>query len=50
MTSAPDQFSGGRSESFATYIYPDNWGELYLGLVEGGIRETYVREQINSLP
>ena len=39
------------AESFASYVYPTfytNQGKL--GLKEGGIRETYVREKIHLIP
>ncbi len=39
------------AESFANYVDPSYYPSLGLtGLVSGGIRENYVRSQINSLP
>jgi len=38
------------AESFASYIYPAYWDRNHLGLIPGGIRETYVRNQINGIP
>lgn len=39
------------AESFANYIYPNYYPSIGLsGLVPNGVRESYVRKQINSLP
>lgn len=39
------------AESFANYIYPNYYPSIgWSGLVPDGVRETYVREQIDSLP
>lgn len=39
------------AESFASYVYPHYYLERSkVGLVEGGIRETYIMEQIEAIP
>lgn len=39
------------AESFANYVYPSYYASQRLsGLVPGGVRENYVRKQMDSLP